>query len=54
MLRNMKNIFNYTLKINELTRVTGRFFRVLHALFDLILYIPVNNLSVMSGQGFVG
>ena len=27
---------------------------VLISLFDLILYVPVNNLSVMSGQVFLG
>ena len=27
---------------------------VLFCLFDLILYVPVNTLSVMSGQVFLG
>ena len=28
--------------------------QVRHSFFDLVLYVPVNNFSVMSGQVFLG
>ena len=31
-----------------------RYYRVIVCLFDLILYVPVNNFTVMSGQVFLG
>ena len=40
--------------IHAIFRLIGRLIVLHYCLFDLILNIPVNNLSVMSGQVFMG